>query len=212
MDRNRNAAESAGGRAGCIPAGKNILGYSHFLPLKGKFQDLQLCVEHLKSKEDAQAGHEALDLGLCALCLGGWNLILSFISVLRLREYFQKWGGLKTTEWKAWKSIQPPSGICRKMLPFQSFLRIWQTWIKTHQRYKMLWAWMRSGGAVCGKISDWEQSFELQSRELSSGNTPEHGRTGEGGVRVFGWTADAWNGSLKFEYQLMWNRLEPFIC
>lgn len=65
-DRNRNAAESAGGRAGCIPAGISILGYSHFLPLKGKFQDFQLSVEHLKSKEDAQAGHEALDLDLCA--------------------------------------------------------------------------------------------------------------------------------------------------
>lgn len=87
MDRNRNAAESAGGRAGCIPAGINILGYNHFLPLKGKSQDLQLCVEHLKSKEDAQAGHETL---ASVLCLGGWNFILSFISVLRLREYFQK--------------------------------------------------------------------------------------------------------------------------
>lgn len=87
MDGIRNAAESAGGRAGCIPAGMDSLGYSHFLPLKGKLQDLQLCVEHLKSKEDAQAGHEALDLGLC---LGGWNFILTFVSVLRLREYFQK--------------------------------------------------------------------------------------------------------------------------
>lgn len=63
MARIRNAAESAGGRAGCVPAGMDLLGYSHFLPLKGKLPALQLCVEHLKSKEDAQA----LDLGLCAL-------------------------------------------------------------------------------------------------------------------------------------------------
>lgn len=35
--------------------------------LERKAQGLQLCGEHLKSKEDAQAGREALGLDLCAL-------------------------------------------------------------------------------------------------------------------------------------------------
>lgn len=34
-------------------------------------------------------------------------------------------------------------------------------------------------GKLHGKISDSEQSFELSSGVLSSGNTPEHGKTGE---------------------------------